>query len=368
MEYCYDVTEKDSFFLNWNTRYFQSKNIIVGITTVYDDINDWKNHSYKLIINSFNINTKEFTSNEKFECVDYVHIKNVDIFYEYITCNVVIDIINKQYSITNEFPYLISEIDGNHITECKLNDKLYVFHSKTYEYETGAFIFDIKNNTYNHSDFKHDENFIHESDSEESEVIDEKDLDDVIDSLFPDNELIEDNTEDVKNDEYGVAEDGENKVVENTEDKIVRYTNRFKNLHDKDITDCYVSNNIIFLSIDDQNDQNKVYKYDPITDNLTEIITSCGAQIKIIDNLLFERNWDHKVNIHDIESQKIISSFDICDKDQIVRHWDIYDNKLITICENYKNPYGQIYQESHDQECKQQNLKIVVFNIDDLII
>lgn len=133
-----DITEQHSFYRNWNGHYFLHQDNIVYI-------------SPDLKMKIYNIKTKKFTS-ESLTQVNYQDLK-VDYLYHDHDHAVVIDVINKQWARTTNFPYFISEIDGNYITTCK-KDHYYIFHSHTEQYETGVFIFDIQNNSYEHVELK----------------------------------------------------------------------------------------------------------------------------------------------------------------------------------------------------------------------
>lgn len=301
MNYSYDITKKDSFYNNWNVKYFKYK----------DDIIALKNYGYKInkiYIKTFNINTKQFTSNEKLTYVEYENLKDITYLYNDLEYGIVVDIANKQWSNTTKYPYFISEIDGNAITICKLHDKFYIFHSHTENYETGVFIFDIKNNTFNNSDFRLNELY-HSDDSDDS----------------------------------------------NSESEMVPvYTNTFKNLHDKTVYYSCVNDNQIILNIEDD-----IYKYDG---ELTDLNLKSDFAIKVSNNMLYGL-YKNKVNIYNIHSKNLIKTIEICDDNEQILYWEIYNDQLIIICEKYVNPYGQIYKETHNEEFKSRNMKIKSYSL-----
>lgn len=126
MNYSYDIINKDSFYNNWNVKYFKHEdNIIVVNNYDYEE-------STKLYIKTFNIITKQFTSNEEFNYVNNEILKDIVYLYNDYTYGIILDVVNKQWSKTSNYPYFIREIDGNYITICKSFDKFYIFHSHTW--------------------------------------------------------------------------------------------------------------------------------------------------------------------------------------------------------------------------------------------
>ena len=318
MDYCYNVCENDSFYLNWNYEYFLKNKSIMGMKYDYS--------SKEMAINKFDCDSKSFTPTEKINQINYENFKQVTYFSEYFTCGFVIDAENKQFSKTSKFPYLISEIDGNYITSCTLNNKIYIFHSRTWDYETGVFIFDIETNKFNDSDFEHNSEYIQDDGNDDDDTWSESDI-------------------------------------------VSKYTNKFKNLHKKEITSCYVYNNDIILNVRD-NDVNKICKYDPMTDNLTEmLITTDLHDIKINNNILFGKHWGERnvLYIYNITEKQFIIKYEICNQDEIVIFWELSGGKLFVMSNKYVYPYGQIYKENHDDDCKIRNFKIKQFDINAMI-
>lgn len=134
MEYEYKVEKSDSFYNDHGFRHFKHKRLIIAISNFY--------------IKTFDIDTKQFTCANELKQVAYHDLKHINAFYDEYQKGIVIDVENKQYAYTSEFPHSIYEIDGNMITHCIDDDKIYVFYSYTNDYQTGLFVFDIKNNTY----------------------------------------------------------------------------------------------------------------------------------------------------------------------------------------------------------------------------
>lgn len=139
MDYTYVVEKNDSFYNDYQFRHFKHKDLIVAISNLYTE---------PIYIKTFNTNTKEFTNCVEIKQVDYTDLQHIDAFYDCHEKGLVVDVENGQYAYTSDFPHRIYEIDGNTITSCITGDKIYVFYSYTEEYQTGLFVFDIKNNTY----------------------------------------------------------------------------------------------------------------------------------------------------------------------------------------------------------------------------
>lgn len=294
-----------SIFTKKPQRFFRYEHYIVGVGNVYYDTK-W--------ISIFNLYNKESIIHQlsKVDKVEYVHY-----MIDYGHQGIVIDVINKTWSIV-EFPYSINKIDGNMINMCynqgKNKEKFYLFHSHTYDYQTGVFIYDVETNTFNHEDF------------------------------FIDPTVINDN----KNDDN----DDDTLSFDNPEQ-----TNRFKSLHNKNIYSCYIDDRMVLY------DGEEVFYYDPETDVLTSIMKidekHCINEIKRYKNQIigiqhYKKETDTKVYIY---SNPIVS-FVVADKEDYVVFWDIYENYLIIITETFVNPYGQIYGAKHDR-----TIKLKVFSI-----
>jgi hypothetical protein len=61
--------------------------------------------------------------------------------------------------------------------------------------------------------------------------------------------------------------------------------------------------------------------------------------------------------------KNLIKTIDICDDNEQILYWEIYNDQFIIICEKYVNSYGQIYKETHDEEFKSRNMKIKSYNL-----
>lgn len=192
MDYCYKITENDPFYKG-NT-FKNCGNKIIRINKTYTS--DYKN-IVSIYVSVFDCNTMQFSSKYESKFVEYHNLRTVSCYEIDSTEMILIDIENMEYTITSKFPYLISEIDGNFIESCKINNKIYIFHSQTFEYQTGMFIFDIETNKFNADDFLSRKK-VNDSTSSDSS-----------DSSFSFSDY-----------------DG------------FTYTNKFYNLHNKDITSC----------------------------------------------------------------------------------------------------------------------------------
>src|SRR5918993_1143530 len=107
MDYSYKVDKKDSFYYNWNVSYYQYNELIIGLHNWYDENN--------ISMNSFNIETKEFTNIEKLTKVEYNELEEVSTIYDHNCYSLAFDFKNKKYAKTSHYPYMISEIEGNMI-------------------------------------------------------------------------------------------------------------------------------------------------------------------------------------------------------------------------------------------------------------
>jgi hypothetical protein len=116
----YIFEKKDLFYLNNRHYYATFKDELFGI-------NVWT-HSF----NTFNYVTQSSRFG-RFRFVDKV--KQVNFFYDHTTYGYLYDLENQEYTKTSEFPYLISEIDGNVITYTIHDNKIYLCHSHTEDYD-----------------------------------------------------------------------------------------------------------------------------------------------------------------------------------------------------------------------------------------
>jgi len=236
----------------------------------------------ELLMIKYHVNDKTSVK-EKLSQVNKV--ENIDIEYDLGNCLLLIDIENKQYSKSIEYPYSIREIDGNYITTTRINNKLYIFHSLTYDYQTGVFIFD--GNKFNDKDF-----YLNHYN--------------IISSYCENNIKYE-------------------------------YHNNFSLLHDKEIvSSCYFDNKHILINIDDDED-NKICLFNSNSYNIKVLFkTKRFRDIKIYKNYLFGLTWSNKFNIHNIENGELIKSIKN-DNIKICRFFDFYDDNLVIMFDNHHN-------------------------------
>lgn len=326
MEYCYDINEKDSFYTNWNVNYLFYDNKIIGIKRIY---NENITTITGLQMNTFDCNTKNFTSTEELQKVEYNDLKQVSCYYIYLTYMFLIDVDNKQYTETKSFPFMIYEIDGNNVESCRNNDTIYIFHSRTETYETGILIYDIKSNQFNHKDYQ----------DIERQALTQNDNDD-------------DSSETM--DEYY--------------DRTIKHTNKFSNLHKKTIASCSMYNDTIYIlwhGRDDIDDDLKLSKYDPVNDKFTDIMKPLPTYIwykdlNIANNKAYIRGYgDNLIYVYDLNSYELLEKIKIHDEEDMCLYWFVNDSSQVFICEKYKNPFGQIWKDNHDDEFKTRNLKII---------
>ena len=140
MEYCYETHEE------MNIDYQMNGNLLIGTKRGYN--------GPKLIFHTFNCDTLEIIRDKIPQYVEYCDLKTASSFFVDLRCIYLIDVENNQYAKSCNFPYMIHEIDGNHITYCRQNNHIYIFHSHTESYDTGVFIFDIQNNTLKNPECK----------------------------------------------------------------------------------------------------------------------------------------------------------------------------------------------------------------------
>jgi hypothetical protein len=267
-------------------RFFRFEHYIVGVLNT-----KW--------INIFNMYNKEsiihqLTKTDK--------VENMANIIDYCNEGIMIDVINRTYSIIN-FPYSIYEIDGNYINTCRNDEYFYIIHSHTEYYQTGVFIYNIKNNTFNCEDFY----------------------------------IIKNNTfncEDFYIDINNVNND-ENENESDNENDNPEQTNRFKSLHNKDIISCFFNDTLILFDGED------VFHYEPDTDTLTPVmkVDHDISEIKCHnDKLIGLQHRYNSVAMIYIYAEEI-TNYIVADKDEYVVFWDIYENYLIIITETL-NPHA----------------------------
>lgn len=268
MEYIYKITGNDNFdkysYISWN-------NSIVRFTRTYDE----RIKSNRYYVSIFDQNSKNFTSFEELQFVEYNDLKNVTYHLLGTDKIYLIDIENREYSYSTKYPFWLLLFDGNTIESCHYQNKIYIFHSETEYYDTGIFIFDILSNRFNNSDYQ----------------------------------LME----------------------TQLEAQLIPHTNRFKNLHKKTITSCSIDNNNIYILwhyMDDNEtvdletadsetprseivDMIRLSKYDPATDELTNILIPEETKwwykyIVVIDDIAYINSGDIYLYIYDIGSRVLL--------------------------------------------------------------
>ncbi len=329
MDYCYKITENDPFYKGWVFKSCGNESKIIGINKKYT--NDYKNID-NIYISTFNCETLDFSPKCEIKFTEYDDFKTVSCYLIECTNMILIDIENMKYTITNKFPYLISEIDGNFIESCTMNNNIYVFHSQTFEYQTGVFIFDIKTNKFNTDDFVTRER-ISELDSSDSS--------------------------DSSNSSFSFSDyDG------------FMHTNKFTNLHNKDITSCFVCNNQLIIKWCNY-PNNKLSIYEPDNDIITDITTSSETLFINCGNVVIGRNFyadsiQNMVKLYKYENNSLnyIKDYKICDEKNIPTSCFSYNNKLIYMSYEYYYPFGLIYDENRNTR---PNLQITQFDISKIL-
>lgn len=332
----YLLKESDSFYYNWNVTYLPYKNYIVAIKYVYENTTYPFGDLKQIMMSKFDSLTMTSSENVELKYVEHDQLQDVSGsllrygYYAYL-----FDFENQTYGKTCQFPYGIHEIDGNYITTCQANNKIYWFHSSTSDYETGVFIYDIENDKFNEGDFM----------------------------------LTNEDTSYEKIFEY-------EEPVDKSQQQ--NHTNRFKSLHDMEISSCCVYNNEIYVLYDnhftpnkmDKPKPSKIAKYDPNTDQITEIINEVvngelyACQNKFIISISYHYSeTKNTISFCDVESKKIVKGFNFSD-DKWIKYAQAYENKIIMMRETWENPYGQIYKENHDDDCKIRNMEIVIIDSD----
>lgn len=302
MNYSYKVKKKDSFYYDLNVIHFQYNELIIGLHNWYDE--------NKICMNTFNILTKEFTNLERLPLVEYNQLESISEIYDHTSWSIALDFKNKKCAKTSNYPYMISETDGNTIEFCKKDDIFYIFHSYTFEYETGLFIFNSKTNTYNNNDC------FEQKDDKQSTIF----------------------------------------TTYNDSGEVPNWTNKFENLHSTDISSCEIYNDEIILCIDDW-----ISKYDPTTDILTKLFEFNYHKMKISNDIIFGLR-ENVISLYKLDGE-FIKNIEICDKDHWVSYFEVYDGQLIIITKKFVNPYNQIWKENHDDDCENSNLTISTYNI-----
>jgi len=311
MDYVYNVTHEHPFYKNRQMRFLSCESSIVGIKEVYN--NSWVLE--KIVLSIFDCELRCFVYEGDITSVPYNEFVNTSCYFEELDHLILIDIENKNYTLTSAFPFMVCAIDGNYVETCMQDNKIYIFHSHTDDYETGVFIFDIESNTFNSDAF----------------ALEEKN---VTETYITDDDI-----------EY-----------EETELRRI-WTNTFSQLHRKNITSCYVHKAQLYIKWNDT-----ISSYDPISNVLIDVaklpepfITECGniivAQYWLEDNI--------KPNLYDTETLCLIGELDSSSRQTMLLAFS-YKDKLVCMSSEYENPYGQIYDANKPLH---QGVKVVQYSI-----
>lgn len=328
----YLVKEADSFYFDYSVHYFNHKNFIIAIKYLYN-INNYDEYD-KISMATYDCNTGIFTKYVDLKKIeDPKNILNISVFDVQISRLYLFDCDNNEYSKSCEFPYNIYEIDGNDIRSCMDNDYIYVFHSITIEYETGLFKYSIKKDTFNNSDF-YKINMYYQHYLINNKFIDDDNFDHDIDY---------------------------NKNIE-------MYTNKFVNLHKKNIISCYYhKNGLIYILYNEfyGNDDYTIALYDLMNDKIIKIVSGIKySDILLTKNEILTIPIYHKhtdICVYNIDGtlKKII----LLPNDKQTIHAAIVNNNIILLRYLYVNPFGQIYNKDHD-ECGSNHMEIRTINIE----
>lgn len=335
----YYLQETDSFYYNYNVYYFNYDKFIVSIKFIYnenDGLNDFSNVT--IMMAKYDCEKRTFIDYSEMEQID--KSKNLEHISGHICTLVselyIFDCINNTY-MKRSYPYPISEIDGNHITSCMINDHIYIFHSFTSDYDTGVFMYSIKSDTFNNSDFYRKSI----ASSNDNETV-----------TYDDNETMS-------------SDDDE------TNEK---YTNRFTNLHGLNIISCYGEEDVLYILYNYEIQYTGIHvgSYDIKNDKLKELVSN----VKYCDILVVSSNIiilpifhdDNEICIHNIDHSETLDDHDnikrilLNDKKQKI-HQHIVNSTLFILREIFKSPYGQIYKSNHDDDCRIREMELKMIDI-----
>jgi hypothetical protein len=161
------------------------------------------------------------------------------------------------------------------------------------DYETGVFIFDIKNNSFNEGDFTINEKY---RENEDNGV--------------------------------GAAEE----IYQS------QYTNVFTALHHKDISTCCMHNGNIIINIED-----KVCEYNIGSNQLSLIIEKDINDMKIFGNLLLIKG-QRNLNLYDIKTGILTENIIVLENGEYYEHWDCYEDLFIVMIKQQDNRIIKIYR------------------------
>lgn len=326
MEYSHNFENQHNFNGHGWMHYFSCGNKLVGLKRVLKDGFTIFSHKteYKdeLLICIYDCMLQKLTYTGTIPLVPHCQFKNASFHWLRLDQLFLIDLENMNYMMAVKTPYFIYEIDGNFVETCRLDNKIYIFHSHTESYKTGLFIYDINTNTYNANDFWEMQEYI-----TETYINEETDL------------------------EY---------------DEMVLWkghTNRFANLQKIDVASCYTHNNQIFIIKWEPDAENKLAIYDPQTDSMIDLVNIPGISIMHCGDYIIDNNF-RTIKIYNQFTGQFIKEVNMGDNTECIASLFSYNNKLVCLSTFYENPYGQIYDPERSNK---KNLRITQYDINNLI-
>lgn len=275
--YQYKVKDNELCVNIFNIEYFQYDNLIVAF------------ERHQFCASTFNLDTKQFTPFEQYRQVQYEELAHKNHMYEYFDHVIIVDVPNKSYAKSCRFPYSVTEINGNYVVSCWDERYFYIFHSKTPDYETGVFIFDIENNIINQADFSQNEKF---------------------------------------EDDQAAGAAGEIYQSE--------YSNIFTALHDHDISNCCFYKGNILITIEDS-----VYQYNIKTNELTLILNddrSGDARVK--NDRILIKSYHNRLHLYD----GVLKEDIITHEEKYCYYHDFYQDNIITITGDVNGKIIRLYK------------------------
>ena len=123
-EFIYTMTRKDSF----NNNIFFHNNQIISVQD-YKEKKPNGEYDRKMLMDIFDCTTITITEKEELQYVSFEKIKKISHHIINYNNMFLIDSENKMFTKTSDFPYPITEIDGNYITSCRFNNNKFL-HSR----------------------------------------------------------------------------------------------------------------------------------------------------------------------------------------------------------------------------------------------
>jgi hypothetical protein len=271
----YIVKKTDSFYYNkGNTDYFNYDSKIFAIQSLLGNPS----------MASYDCKTNTFTEYKPLKYVEKV--ENVS-GHTWFTSLYLIDCNTYEYTI-RKFPYYICEIDGNAICSCMNDENIYIFHSEAEGYDTGLFIYSIKDDKFNTEDFF--------KTKKEFDYIDGKHIEEI-------------------------------------------YSNKFTCLHDDTIFSCCFKDKLYLSSWND-----KIYT---LEDNKLTNVTEDKEGKRGIHYLTYWKDNIVGITLRHKDSYVYLNGnkYMKLEDDKLVCHYNVTDDKLFLLLQNYVNNYGQIYEE-----------------------